>query len=108
MRLLSSIDSGLQVHAAQNGRDALALLKEAKKKAEPPQLILLDIHMPIMDGFNFLKKVVRLGYVNLIDTKIVLLTGSQNPVEIARGRNQLVATFLHKPLTKDKLREILY
>ncbi|WP_162056294.1 response regulator [Pontibacter pamirensis] len=107
-RLLSSIDSGLQVHGAQNGRDALAILKEAKEKAAPPQLILLDIHMPVMDGFDFLKEVGQHGHVNLIDTKIVLLTGSQNPVEIARGKNQLAATFLQKPLTKEKLRSILY
>ena len=107
-RLLSSIDSGMQVHSAQNGRDALAILKEAKEKAELPQLILLDIDMPVMNGFAFLEEVGQHRLVNLIDTRIVLLTGSQNPVEIARGRNQLVATFLQKPLTKEKLRSILY
>ncbi|WP_162056115.1 response regulator [Pontibacter pamirensis] len=107
-RLLSSIDSGMQVNSAQNGRDALAILKEAKEKAAPPQLILLDINMPVMDGFAFLEEVGQHGHVNLIDTRIVLLTGSQNPVEIALGRNQLAATFLQKPLTKDKLRSIIY
>lgn len=86
----------------------MATLKEAKDKAAPPQFILLDIAMPVMNGFAFLEEVGQHELVNLIDTRIVLLTGSLNPVEIALGRNQLAASFLQKPLTKDKLRSIIY
>ncbi|WP_162052180.1 response regulator [Pontibacter pamirensis] len=107
-RLLSGMDSNFRILTAQNGRDALAILKEAKEKARLPQLILLDIDMPVMNGFAFLEELGRLGLVNLIDTRIVLLTASQNPREIERGKNQLAATFLHKPLTKNKLRSIIY
>lgn len=107
-RLLSGMDSSFRILTAQNRQDALAILKEAKESSRLPQLILLDIGMPVMGGFAFLKEIGSLGLVNLIDTRIVLLTASQNPVEIEQGKNQLAATFLHKPLTKDKLRSVIY
>ncbi|MFD3003436.1 response regulator [Pontibacter toksunensis] len=107
-RLLSGMDSSFRILTAQNGQEALEMLREAKEQAKLPQLILLDIHMPVMDGFDFLKEVGQNGHVNLIDTRIVLLTASHNPVEIAQGKNQLAATFLQKPLTKEKLRSIIY
>ena len=44
------VDEGYTVHAAQNGSEALSLLREARLL---PAVILLDLMMPVMDGWSF-------------------------------------------------------
>ena len=44
--------NGYQVRQAHNGQEAL----EAIKSSEPPALILLDLSMPVMDGWEFMRR----------------------------------------------------
>lgn len=106
-RILSSMGIGSDVQTALNGLDGLKLLSEAKKKKQLPQLILLDVRMQGIDGFTFLEELGRLGYVNLIDTKIVLLSNSKDPKDIRAAQNHMAAAYLEKPLTKEKLHSVL-
>ena len=108
-RVLGSMGMGSRhILAAQNGLDGLKLLKEAMEERRPPQLILLDVKMQGMGGFAFLEELGKLQYVNLIDTRIVLLTGSEDPSDLIQAKMHLAAEYLQKPLTKDKLRRIMY
>jgi CheY-like chemotaxis protein len=43
-------DEGYEVLSATNGKEAIALLQSV---AVPPKLIILDLHMPVMDGWEF-------------------------------------------------------
>ena len=106
-KVLKSIGVFSNVLSAKSGLDGLRMLKEAKEKGQQPQLILLDVHMHQMGGFAFLEEVGKTGYVNLIDTKIVLLTNSQNPLVIESAKKHLAAEYLVKPLTKEKLMSVL-
>lgn len=106
-RILNSMGIGSNVRTAHNGLEGLKILRDAVEMRELPQLILLDINMHGMGGFAFLEELSRLRYVNLIDTKIVLLSGSQKPLDLELARKHLVATHLQKPLTRDKLLRIL-
>jgi CheY-like chemotaxis protein len=45
--------AGYEVHTATNGRDAIAL---AESLQPPPKLILLDLRMPVMDGWDFIAR----------------------------------------------------
>lgn len=85
----------------KNARDALAVLEDAA--TENPDLILLDINMPGMDGFEFLEAVTaNLG--SDICTVVVMLTTSLNPKDEERARSfALVHDFLNKPLTLKQL-----
>jgi CheY-like chemotaxis protein len=49
---------GYDVSLASNGRDALQHLRDA---SPPPDLILLDMMMPVMDGWHFVEAVMKLG-----------------------------------------------
>jgi len=77
---------GFQVHAANNGAEGLVMLKEHK-----PDLILLDIFMPVMDGKEFLKTVNLKDYLKL---KIIVYTNlSDSNVEeemLAMGAHKFV------------------
>jgi two-component system, chemotaxis family, CheB/CheR fusion protein len=85
---------GHQVSAYTDGREALLWLPDAK-----PQIIIADLDMPIMDGFDFLKRVR--GFQAYVSTPIVCITGTGlSDAQIAAGG--FVAT-LRKPVTLSDL-----
>lgn len=91
-----------------NGLDALAFLKE--NWANPsllPELIFLDLSMPVMDGWQFLQEYSALVP---LENKIILyiLTSSISPEDIERSNGiDAVSDMLIKPITKEKLLEVL-
>lgn len=68
-----------------------------------PDLILLDINMPQMDGFEFLEAATEKFGVDLCPI-VVMLTTSLNPKDEQRAKSyDVVRDFLNKPLTHDQL-----
>jgi len=107
-RVLQSLNiTESQTQAAFDGLEGLNLIKKAFEQKQLPQLILLDIKMPVMDGFAFLEELVKLQNINLTDTKIILLSSSHNPWEVTRAQQSPIAAFLNKPLTKEKLQQVI-
>ncbi|MEK3912359.1 response regulator [Paenibacillus sp. FSL H7-0331] len=84
------------VGSASDGEEGLKLIAEQR-----PQLIITDIRMPFVDGFELTEQVVR----NYPDTKIIMLT-SYDDFEFAKRALQLkVFDYLLKPVDSDKLLE---
>lgn len=78
-----------------------AALNYFKQADTVPELILLDIHFPVMDGFEFLREFEKLEIAK--DTKgIFILSATLNPSEINYAL-QKCAGFIEKPLTREKL-----
>jgi CheY-like chemotaxis protein len=98
---------------ARNGLEALALIKERCKvrpgEGSPgmPDLILLDINMPVMDGFGFLKVFNELDLPEKQKTKVVMLTTSVNPNDVSKIKELGIDTVLNKPLTEAELIALL-
>lgn len=78
-RLLQSIGIGSHTQTALNGLEGLKIVKETVANEQLPQLILLDIKMPVMDGFAFLEELGKLRDVDLSSSNIILLSSSDNP-----------------------------
>ncbi|WP_375415800.1 response regulator [uncultured Hymenobacter sp.] len=98
------------VLVAGNGREALALLAEHCGEAGAghcPALILLDVNMPVMNGFEFLEAYAELPAAQRQAAVVVMLTTSLHPQDLERARQLEVAGFLSKPLTRKDLSEIL-
>ena len=68
-----------------------------------PQIILLDIYMPFMNGFQFLDKFEKLEVFKLKYIKIIMLSVSLNPSDKQKAIERGCIGFIEKPLTKEKL-----
>ncbi|MGV9003450.1 response regulator [Flavobacterium sp.] len=97
------------VNTAKNGEDALEYFKQIKNnEIEPPELVLLDLNMPIMNGWELLDKYLELEF-NLIfkETKFIVLSSTIDPSDIEKSKNYpMVIDFISKPITKDILKEL--
>ncbi len=92
-----------------SGQDALGYLNSVTKQEAPrPDLILLDVNMPAMNGWEFLEEYKRLGHELLQHTVVVMLTTSFNPEdeEMAKSIGE-ISDFKNKPLTVDLLQDII-
>jgi CheY-like chemotaxis protein len=90
----------------KNGLEGLEALK-ALKMEEYPEIILLDINMPVMDGFQFLEAIQGIKLFNP-RTKIVILSTTSRSLEIEKAFNfKHVEAFLEKPFTDKHISRIL-
>ena len=103
-RLLKKLNITHNVKVAMNGEEALDFLKSNAENLFP-ELILLDINMPEMNGIEFLKnfKKMVLDY----NIRVILLTGIVTP-EIRKKLASLgYADVIEKPFSEEKLWSIL-
>jgi len=103
-----------QIVTALNGKEALEFLTnkgqyiESKNNYPQPDLILLDINMPVMDGWEFLEAYEKLDSNQKGDIIIVMLTTSLNPDDRKTAENsQEVSDFRNKPLSEGDLMDIM-
>ena len=90
------------VHEAMNGKAAMDYLE---KSQQCPDVILLDINMPIMDGFEFLE---RFEKYNKCSHNIYVLTSSgREEDKIKSMANKVVKGFFNKPLTSQHVQQIM-
>jgi len=98
------------VIAIQCARHALEFLKSNHKETyQKPDLILLDINMPGMDGWEFLEEYKNLENVQKHHITIIMLTTSLIPDDQTMAESiKEISGFKLKPLTDKMLKEILY
>lgn len=91
-----------------NGAQALAYLKEHQNTEKYPDLIFLDINMPLMDGWEFIDAYEAENLEDTAPAIIVMLTTSLNPDDAKRAKSRRPITdFCNKPLDAMKLDSIL-
>ncbi|POY35222.1 response regulator [Solitalea longa] len=99
--------SGLSndIVACSSASDALDHLKQSELL---PDLILLDIHMPEMDGFEFLNDFMRFPAVVREKINIIMLTSSVDVKDLARAEaNPSVIKLIKKPLNTHELIKVV-
>lgn len=106
--VIADIEKIEHAHDALNGADALEFIQSHCESDDKdgnfcPDLILLDLNMPVMDGFEFLKTFQNLSFRRKEDVKIIVLTSSTNPQDLKRVSDFNVAGYLNKPLTQENL-----
>jgi len=98
-----------EVLVAENGQQALALLAQPclATPAGCPQLILLDLNMPVMNGLEFLEAYQQLPAAQQQTMVVVMLTTSLNEQDLLPASRLPIADFLTKPLTRAKMIDLL-
>lgn len=93
---------GYEIDLATNGKEAVELFKQ-----KPFDLILMDLQMPIMDGFQATREIRKLEEGTNNHALIFALTASEDPREIEGAHSAGVDEVLRKPLNLPALKDIL-
>jgi len=107
-RIIELTQFARQVEAQNSGQGALDYLQQYQDEPEKlPDLIFLDINMPIVDGFMFLYEFENLSQAIQNKCKVIILSSSDNQRDINRLiNNEHVIKYVTKPLTQLALDEI--
>jgi len=89
---------GLQVQVAEDGESALSAIE-----ADPPQVVVLDVLMPKMDGLEILRRIKR----DRPHIPVILLTGKASTRDGIEGMRLGAFDYLMKPVHVDELMRIM-
>ncbi|MFT6795331.1 MAG: CheY-like chemotaxis protein [Maribacter sp.] len=109
-KMLNSTVECEVVESYNNGKLALENIKQSITKNKPlPEIIFLDINMPIMDGWQFLTEFITLPIKTKV--KVNIVTSSIDPYDLTqweffKNRTHHIITFNNKPIKKQKMAEI--
>ncbi|CAN5559438.1 response regulator [soil metagenome] len=87
------------IDIASNGQEALTILEKCcLTDGKIPDVILLDINMPILNGFGFLEGFKKMKCPDKHMIKISILSSSENEYDLAKARELGVSRYFVKPL----------
>jgi CheY-like chemotaxis protein len=107
---IDEIQLAEQVIVRENGAKALDYIKEhcLPNQAHCPELILLDIKMPVMDGYEFLEELSKMEDLQHNNTSIILFSSASHEKEKQNIKAHFpIIGFLEKPATGEKIIELL-
>jgi CheY-like chemotaxis protein len=108
-RVIKKLDCTKRIVTVYNGAEALEFLSiEENGNLLQPDLIFLDINMPVMDGWEFLEHYRKLHENKKAKVVLLMLTTSLNPDDVKKANKiQEVKGFKNKPLTIEMMQDIL-
>lgn len=106
--LLRDNDLCSTIHTATDGKKALQYLQHIladKTTPVPGILVLLDLNMPMMDGFEFMEEL----QARQLDQQVIVavLTSSDNHKDMSQARKYNFAAYLQKPLSVEELNAVI-
>lgn len=112
--IISSMCITENVQVCENGREAIIYLEKAyadppQEGCIPPDIIFLDLNMPVMNGFEFLREYQqRFGNTSYCKVIIMLTTSLRDEdIDYALKLKSTVTDYLEKPLTEEKVKNII-
>jgi CheY-like chemotaxis protein len=101
------LESGNFVEKIIVVRSATEAISELRAGNIKPDVIFLDVRMPMMGGFEFLEEYDKIANIDKQGIKIFMLSSSLDPLDMRKSTdNKYITQFIHKPLTQKALEEL--
>lgn len=106
-RLISRVAPNAVITECENGQ--VGLLKLAQKaNLDDEILVLLDINMPILNGWGFLDQIVDYNFFTNGAIKIYIVSSSTDESDLLKAQQyNFIGGFMHKPLSKEDIISII-
>ena len=108
--VLSKNSFSNEIVTATNGEEALNYFKTLKKiivetpSTKIPQMIFLDLNMPVMGGWEFLDHFNSEEFLDFNSIKTIILSSTVDPTDLEKSKQYpMVIDFLSKPISKEML-----
>lgn len=110
--LLEDMQVAEHVTTYNHGGEALqhltgSCLNQNAARADCPDLVLLDLNMPVMNGIELLEALEKLKADHIIQSRVVVVTSSDNSRDVEKAMQYGVKGYVIKPLTEEKVRALL-
>ncbi|WP_337045086.1 response regulator [Emticicia sp. 17c] len=99
-----------EIKTCKSAQEALGYYQNilAEQSTEAPQLIFLDLNMPVMSGWDFLDEFISTYYPKFNQTQIVILSSSTNIEDRNKARQYpAIIGYIPKPITADLLKKLV-
>ncbi|MBP9794003.1 MAG: response regulator [Flavobacterium sp.] len=108
-RIINDTELVHEIEVFSNGQEALHYLESIRSdKNKLPDIILLDLFMPVLDGWGFLNKFIDLESKLAKVIPIYIVSSSIDPIDIQKSKSIIpVIDFIIKPMTKEIFTQIV-
>ena len=108
-KLIAQTEQAVILETYINGQEAIERLREiSADESALPDLVLLDLNMPVMDGWEFLNAFQEVEFSAPDKIHLYIVTSSISPYEVERAKQiPAVQEFIVKPMVKQKFVELI-
>ncbi|MBC7641409.1 MAG: response regulator [Flavobacterium sp.] len=106
-KILSNIENFEKINSVKNGKIALyELIKMNENNEKLPDIIFLDLNMPVLDGWQFLDEIENLTFKDKLNIHVISSTIDSKEIDKSK-RYKTVKSFIQKPTSAQQLIESL-
>jgi CheY-like chemotaxis protein len=107
-KTISSLGLANEIHFASNGKEALDMLDQYRQGLlDKPDIIFLDLNMPIMNGYEFIEAFAAMDLPDKHLITIVILTSSADPRDLEMAKELGIKYYFNKPLSKEEIKKMI-
>jgi CheY-like chemotaxis protein len=109
-KIVTSTGLAGNVYKALNGKEALAFFNSGPgtdNGKNRPEVVLLDLNMPIIDGFEFLEAYNTMNLPGAEKAVIIVVTSSYHPHDMQKAKAMGIKHYLTKPISAGNVRDII-
>jgi CheY-like chemotaxis protein len=108
-RIIQSVDSNIRVTSYFDGAEFLAFLKSHdESESELPSDVLMDINMPLLDGWSFIEEIEKMNLVESLPFRLHIMTSSISPEDRKRyDEKDFLGMYIVKPIDDKVIQQII-